>query len=340
MSETVLLTVAIPTFNRANCLAVLLESICAQISPEHIARVEVVVFDNCSPDDTSEVVAGFVAACSCLKYVRNQTNIGADNNFVKAFTNARGKYLWILGDDELLFDGAVDWVLKRCAGAEFGAAYLYSVPEILENVHSFLGQKVPSLVSVKRFSPWGFVRAANYRLTFLSGSVINRQAVLETNPCIEQEIEQFSGSNLVHLTWILSAAKSRHQSLIVTTPLLASTVANSGGYSPVKVFVVNLSNLVAHYFSTENSRARIFMQRFALIGWFPKVIFDCRFSEKYRSTGYKFSADEFPEELRSGLIWALFDRGVLHGSKTSALLVMLGLKLIHKGLQALYLHRA
>lgn len=335
--QSVVLTVAVPTFNRGNCLSALLKSLVAQLTPDHLERIEILVLDNCSSDDTENVVQAVLTECPSLRYVRNATNIGADNNFVKAFNEAQGRYLWILGDDELLFDGAIDWVLKCCQGPEFGAAYIYSVPETLDKVHGFLGHPVPDRVSVTEFGPWSFVRAANYRLTFLSASVINRQAVLLTNPGIHGDIEQFSGSNLVHLTWILSAARACQRSLIVTTPLFASTVANSGGYSPIKVFVTNLSRLVGHYFSEKELGAQLFMQRFTLIGWFPKVVYDCRFSERYRSSGYRFSAEEFPGELRRGLLWAIFEHGILNGPRLVAFIAMLCLKALHKGLQSLFL---
>lgn len=339
-SSSTLLTVAIPTFKRSQCLSVLLTSILQQWSDRFTGRIEVLILDNSSPDDTPEVVQPFLAQCSGLRYMRNETNIGADNNFVKAFWEAKGEYLWVLGDDELLFDGALEWVFQCCLRETFGAAYLYSVPDILERVHGLLGRRVPGDVSVKEFAPWAFVRAANYRLTFLSGSVINRRAVIRENPNISAEIESFSGSNLVHLTWILSAARACDRSLIVTTPLFASTVANSGGYSPVKVFVINLSRLVGFYFSQDNPKATVFMQRFTLIGWFPKVVYDCRFSEKYRRTGYRIEASEFPDELRSGPLWFLFERGVLNGLRPVSWLAMFMLKLGHRCLQALFLRMA
>lgn len=340
MVAQLLLTIAIPTYKRSQSLALLLTSICQQVKASQFGQLEVLIFDNCSSDDTEEVCKPFVSNYGFVRYIRHETNIGADNNFVSAFNAANGKYLWVIGDDELLFDGAIDWVIETCSSKEFGCAYIYSVPDTLQNVHGYLGRPVDETIHVAAYAPWQFAQAANYRLTFLSGSVVNRDAVLRTNPHISNDIAKFSASNLVHLTWILSAAKSMPKSLIVTTPLFASTVANSGGYSPVKVFVVNLSELFDYYFAKLEPSARSFIRWFALIGWFPKVVYDCRFSDKYQSTGYTIAANEFPKEMRRGISWEMFNCGILMGSKLTAMVSLLVLKLTHRVLQFVFLKRS
>jgi abequosyltransferase len=339
MAEGLLLSIAIPTYNRSGCLGMLLESICRQIVAKDVPRLEVLVLDNCSGDETSAVVRHFLPDRSYLHYVRNEQNIGADNNFVKAFSEAQGKYLWIIGDDELLFDGAVRWVLDLCAQRDFGCAYLYSVPDVLDKMPGYLGRRIPPAVECRAYSPYAFAQAANYRLTFLSGSVINRAAVIETNQNLGEDIEKFAGSNLVHLSWIFSAALSRPVSYIATSPLFASTVANSGGYNPVKVFVVNLSELFGYCFDRVAPGAKRFIRWFTLIGWFPKVTFDWRFRGRYQATGYVISREEFPAEMRSGLAWRIFDRLVLRGPMVLSALGAVLLKLAHKFLQRQYLRR-
>ena len=82
-----LLTIAIPTYNRSACLAQLLEALAPQLMGE--SRVELIVSDNASPDDTSAVVAAFRDKGFALNYSRNETNIGADANFIKCFELAQ-----------------------------------------------------------------------------------------------------------------------------------------------------------------------------------------------------------------------------------------------------------
>lgn len=339
MADVPLLTIAIPTYNREACLRLLLDSICGQVNAQMHPHLEVLVFDNCSTDGTPGLVQHYISQCACLRYVRNAENIGPDANFRKAFVTATGTYFWLVGDDELLFDGTIAWVLDLCRNEAFGCAYLSSLPSIFENMPAFAHRKLSGRVRFRRYSPFAFAQAANYRLTFMSGSVINRQSVLATDRDINDEFRQFSGNNLIHLCWILPAIASQPVSLVVTTPLFASTIANSGGYDPVKVFVINLSDLFAYHLARLNPDARRFIRWITLIGWFPKVVFDMRFRGRYPRAGFVIKAESFPPDMRQGVSWWLFERGVLRGSLICSGVAMLLLKSWHKIVQAILLAR-
>jgi len=88
-------TVCVPTYNRARHLASCLTSILAQTFPDF----EVIVSDNCSPDDTGDVVRRFKDPR--LRYVRNETNIGVFPNMNQCLDLARGDYVCILHDDDI-----------------------------------------------------------------------------------------------------------------------------------------------------------------------------------------------------------------------------------------------
>ena len=74
------------------------------------------VLDNASPDETPAVVAQAQADFPHvpLRYVRRPENIGPDANFTDALTQARGKFLYLLSDDDVLLPGAV----AEAAGAD------------------------------------------------------------------------------------------------------------------------------------------------------------------------------------------------------------------------------
>lgn len=104
----VLLTIAIPTYNRNKYLRELLPVMLAQVNslpPEYV--VEVLVIDNASPDNTAELLSEYRRSYNNLRCLRNDVNIGGDPNFYKCIEEARGRYVWLFGDDEVLLDGAV-----------------------------------------------------------------------------------------------------------------------------------------------------------------------------------------------------------------------------------------
>ncbi|MES2561786.1 MAG: glycosyltransferase family 2 protein [Pseudomonadota bacterium] len=105
------LSICIPTFNREKCLGELLDSIVAQRVPE----IEVIVSDDASSDHTADVVATYAAKLANLKYVRQETNIGLDLNFLVVVEHATSDYVWFMGDDDRLEKGAVQNVLAALA---------------------------------------------------------------------------------------------------------------------------------------------------------------------------------------------------------------------------------
>ena len=100
-----LLTIAIPTYNRAWCLRELLPVLADQLKDE--PRVELIISDNASPDETPSVVQDFVARGLPVRYIRNSQNIGPDANFLQCFEQARGKYVWISATTILSFLGGL-----------------------------------------------------------------------------------------------------------------------------------------------------------------------------------------------------------------------------------------
>lgn len=106
------LAIAIPTFNRARELAALLDQLANEVTGL-ADRVLLVVSNNCSTDGT-EVVIGELAECHphlALEAYRQPRNVGPIPNIHFLVRAARAEWIWCLGDDDLLVDGAVRQVL-------------------------------------------------------------------------------------------------------------------------------------------------------------------------------------------------------------------------------------
>ncbi|MGH7991570.1 MAG: glycosyltransferase family 2 protein, partial [Limisphaerales bacterium] len=109
-----LLSICIPTRNRARYLKEILAAFARQINEDGIGpdKIAFYISDNASDDETPKIISAFAqkvprAACS-----RNAVNIGADGNNIHIRTLAKGNYFWVVGDDELLSDQAVVTVLR------------------------------------------------------------------------------------------------------------------------------------------------------------------------------------------------------------------------------------
>ncbi|WP_270170787.1 glycosyltransferase [Paenibacillus sp. SYP-B4298] len=100
-----LMSICIPTYNRAGDLSRCLASIYDQIGDTEL--IEVVVSDNASTDGTSEILKHFAARYSNFRYVRNEVNVGADANIMSVVAKGRGTFLKIQGDDDFFLPGTV-----------------------------------------------------------------------------------------------------------------------------------------------------------------------------------------------------------------------------------------
>jgi glycosyltransferase involved in cell wall biosynthesis len=104
------LTIAIPTYNRSRNLLALLEAIHMQLDKNKLPTdIEVLVCDNHSTDDTSHQVRNFIRqnASNVIRYIRNKTNIGAIKNVANLVLEAKGRYILICGDDDLISPAAL-----------------------------------------------------------------------------------------------------------------------------------------------------------------------------------------------------------------------------------------
>lgn len=104
-----LLTIAIPTWNRARDLERCVACLAPQVESAD-REVEILIADNASTDATAETIASLEAQYSFVRHVRNAANIGPDRNYLVLFEQAAGDYVWLLGDDDFMADGA----LKAC----------------------------------------------------------------------------------------------------------------------------------------------------------------------------------------------------------------------------------
>ncbi|MEM9666499.1 MAG: glycosyltransferase family 2 protein, partial [Bacteroidota bacterium] len=93
-----LVSVIIPTFNRAQFLGRTLESALAQTH----SHLEVLVMDDGSADDTPNVVARYQEQDARIRYVRHPENLGLVRNWKAGIAAATGSFFCILGDDDSL----------------------------------------------------------------------------------------------------------------------------------------------------------------------------------------------------------------------------------------------
>ncbi len=96
-----ILSIAIPTWNRANLLDELLIELIDQIKKFNLDEVvEILVSNNNSEDNTEDIVKRHQVSNKFIEYNRNPLNIGAKSNLIKSVELSSGEYCIVLGDDD------------------------------------------------------------------------------------------------------------------------------------------------------------------------------------------------------------------------------------------------
>jgi hypothetical protein len=117
-------SVVIPTYKRAQLLKKAIISALAQEQAGELFDMEIIVVDDCSPDDT----AGIVAEFPTVQYVRLPENRGASGARNAGIKRAKGKYVALLDDDdEFLTHKLMVQVPLLEAHPEIGVLYGQSV---------------------------------------------------------------------------------------------------------------------------------------------------------------------------------------------------------------------
>ena len=114
------LSICIPTLNRGKFIGETLDSIISQAGND----IEIVVVDGGSKDGTEDVIKSCQAKFDNLRYFRPidsasiqglvvPSNKGYDQDCNRAIELAKGKYCWILPDDDVLKPNAIQAVLDQ-----------------------------------------------------------------------------------------------------------------------------------------------------------------------------------------------------------------------------------
>ncbi len=276
-----LLSICIPTFNRSRFLAELLEALLPQLiaSPSHGAGVELLISDNASADDTPAIVTALQARGLPARYVRNGTNLGADANFLQCLSLAEGKYVWVLGDDDLIMPGALGALLSLLSQGEatgdFDLVYLSSfgfTGSLSQPPHaSVLRDRLGRFAEIITDGGY-FLEKVNALIGLISVVIINRDRLLQT---AHPPFTDLNGTNLIQAGWIFPLLHARCRVLYIWQRLLGYRHFNSGGWGICEVFGVRLDRIANRYFVAEPELAQSLMNG-VLRYWLPDVLLSLR----------------------------------------------------------------
>lgn len=157
MMSEILLSICIPTYNRAEYLKKSIESIVYQEEFKN-KQVEIVIADNASTDDTENIVRQYASQFDNLFYYRNDKNIHNDN-FPFVLSKGNGKLRRLCNDTLCFENGALKYMCRIIKKYELTKPFLCWLGENNENneeVNFRNGMRTASyrITSIACFSIW------------------------------------------------------------------------------------------------------------------------------------------------------------------------------------------
>lgn len=285
-----ILTVAIPTYNRADYLDRCLQSIFDQLVPEMSICVK--VFDNCSTDTTEEVVKKFTDSDIRILYTKNEKNIGPDLNIGQCYHTSTSKYTLVFGDDDVFLENSLNKIIKLLTGdKEYGLIFL----NYYHFTDDFKAER-PKRNIKKTFilNDTDIVAIAGFRIGFISASIVNTKAINK------MEIIENMGSNFNHLFPILKSSILGYDNLYVSDYGIAQQIGNFGTHDVFNLFANNFYAVVVQNLGKKD-RAVKAIENELMVKIFPSWILKARKSKgvdpSFKINSIHYVTDNFKSRL-------------------------------------------
>lgn len=229
-----LLTIAVPTYNRCGLLETTLETIASQVAPLQ-DEVELLVANNGSPDGTVAMLERIAKRYPFLKVHNHESNIGPDPNFAFCLRQAKGRFFWLHGDDDLLCMGALEALVAVLRAED---------PDVVHLRHRwFVGEPPELQTTVGAFTVWNderaFLRTIGPLITFITSIVVRADGVRD------DVLEALTGSFMIQYAWVLPRIKPGAKMVCLEGTNLLARGSNSSGYSCIDTFGKSMQRTLA-----------------------------------------------------------------------------------------------
>jgi glycosyltransferase involved in cell wall biosynthesis len=202
---------------------------------------------------------------------------------LQCFEQARGKYVWIFSDDDLIVPGGLAKILTYCEAAEYDLIWVSSYS--FGKFHKPLTAKARR-DAVEIADSVAYVKRIHVFFTFVTGNIINKDTVMEAGP---KAFSSLVGTSLAQLGWTYTALNRFTRGLYIREKLIAMRANNTGGYKLFQVFGPTLATITRNWLSSAKL-GRIVMNGTVQRFW-PMMLLE-----------YKKSASTFADKVKPQVV--------------------------------------
>lgn len=224
-----LLTLCIPIYNRLSYLERQLKRM-LEDKDLFDRQIQLIISDNCSTEDLQSCCEIYQNLGLRFVYHRQDSNLGADGNFDWCFHHANGKYVWLLGSDDVPVSGFLRRLIEYLNNADYGLVHL-SMRKLTQEFTEF---EISDEMAV----------AVNYWITFMSSNIIRTESLMTV------DLSDYRKSFMIQVPAYLNACCSYRKNALIYLPQFFekdTDAANNGGYNIFNVFVTNLFGIYEEF---------------------------------------------------------------------------------------------
>jgi glycosyltransferase involved in cell wall biosynthesis len=163
-------SIIVPTYNRSSFVK---KAILSSLRQKKVS-FEVIVADDCSLDDTKEVVRSIKD--KRIRYFRNKMRLGTSENFLKCFRQSRGHYLFTLGDDDLILKENTLYEIRKVMKKHklgLGKIGSFSYEQDIKNPYSSQILSDKTIVYKPSSTPDILIKSIDFGLGYFSGVIFD-----------------------------------------------------------------------------------------------------------------------------------------------------------------------
>ena len=208
-----LLSILIPTFNREKKIktAIVQWVECAR-SSKLKEKMEIVISDNCSTDQTKAVCQELIQTYDevvAIRYFRNDTNLGAENNYFIGLQHCEGHYVWTFSDD----DSPEQYALQHVEDLIFTKSYDYIFVNYAIKVGRSVGPSDLRLQTAGQVEMKDIFTSTNFASSYIGSNIFRKKKINF------ELLKQYVGQDWIHM-FLLRGLSVDLKAYVVTAPII------------------------------------------------------------------------------------------------------------------------
>ena len=231
MKANKLLSITVPTFNRAEILDYFLS---VNIPKLAAYNIQIFISDNASTDNTNEIVLKWIRIYPYLKYYKNEVNVGMDRNFELALNYSDSEYTWLFGDTYILPDDGISLIISKIE------SHSERFDAIIVNLKNRVNGTQPTVYSNSNC----LLSDLGWHVTCISCNIFKKDLIDSAN------FQRYYSTDLAHVGVLFEYIATKtfsvlwEPNIVVQSSPVKSKVANSWFPQVFEIWLIKWPNLI------------------------------------------------------------------------------------------------